>query len=252
MSMFSKLLFLASGALAGAGLYFFFSGDRDDKDETPPVLAPIPSPQIPLSQETDAPREWFLGFALGKRTAFDPTISQRYELIQDRCVVGFDGKSTIHDFTGSTRKLSGFFEARFAQLEDGVAGMLSIDTASLDSKDPDRDHEMHEKHLHSKRFPSIALAFKSFSKSSWNDGYDRGVGDLLGELEIHGVKRSVTIPVSVVRQGQTLQVQGRVPLKMSDYGITPPSKFAVIRVQDEVNVWFDIQAKLSAVGVEKP
>lgn len=261
MSLLSKFLFLGLGAIVGGGFFFFFGVSRakpSERDEaqtlseatTPPL--PSSAPKTVQGEEKDEPREWFLGFALGKRIAFDPKLLQRYELIQDRCTVGFDGKSTIHDFTGSTKNLSGFFEARLARLEEGVQGRLTIDAVSLDTKDPDRDREMHENHLHTKRFPRIALELKGFSGAVWNESYDSGKGSLLAEVEIHGVRRNVAVAVSIARRDHTLQVRGRVALLMSEFGITPPSKFAVIRVQDEVQVWFDIQAKLSAVEGQRP
>jgi polyisoprenoid-binding protein YceI len=44
-----------------------------------------------------------------------------------------------------------------------------------------------------------------------------------GELTLHGVTRSVTIPLAARRDGSTLAVDGSLTVTFADYGIDDPS-----------------------------
>ena len=69
------------------------------------------------------------------------------------------------------------------------------------------------------------------------------VFDSKGELVIAGVSNQIAMPISIAAlDGNTLKLSGRVPIKMTDFGITPPfskgTDFSVT-VGDEVEVAFD-------------
>ena len=50
------------------------------------------------------------------------------------------------------------------------------------------------------------------------------VFDSKGELVIAGLTNQIAMPVSIAAlDGNTLKLSGRVPIKMSDFGITPPA-----------------------------
>jgi polyisoprenoid-binding protein YceI len=61
-----------------------------------------------------------------------------------------------------------------------------------------------------------------------------------GRLTLHNVTRSITVPVAVGMEGETLIATGRFPLKQTDYGIKPVSVGGVVSVKDAVNISFDI------------
>ncbi len=69
------------------------------------------------------------------------------------------------------------------------------------------------------------------------------VFDSKGELVIAGVTNQIAMPINIAAlDGNTLKFSGRVPIKMTDFDITPPaakgSNF-IVTVGDEVEVVFD-------------
>jgi polyisoprenoid-binding protein YceI len=62
-----------------------------------------------------------------------------------------------------------------------------------------------------------------------------------GTLRLHGVDKSVTLPVRVRVQEGKLNADGEFSLLQSDYGITPVKAGAVaVRVKDKLKITFHI------------
>ena len=64
-----------------------------------------------------------------------------------------------------------------------------------------------------------------------------------GQLTLHDVTRSITVPVTVRREGNTLTATGRFPVKQTEYGMKPVSVGGVVSVKDAVNVSFTIAGR---------
>jgi hypothetical protein len=65
-----------------------------------------------------------------------------------------------------------------------------------------------------------------------------------GTLTLHGVSKSITIPVSVRVKGGSVVTKGACQLTQSHFGITPFSKFlGTVKVKDKVKVAFEITSK---------
>jgi len=72
-----------------------------------PVTVAVPAPLAPASIPGPAkPARSFLAFKLPSRD-FQFEGLQNFELLRDASRVGFDAKSTLHDFTGATTAVSG-------------------------------------------------------------------------------------------------------------------------------------------------
>ena len=67
--------------------------------------------------------------------------------------------------------------------------------------------------------------------------------DATGELAIAGKTNKVTFPVSIdVPEKDKLKITGTAPVKMTDYGITPPAPsfgLGLMKCGDEVKVIFE-------------
>jgi polyisoprenoid-binding protein YceI len=91
------------------------------------------------------------------------------------------------------------------------------------------------------RYPKITFASTNVAiKNHTGAALDAMV---TGELTLHSVARSITAPVSVRVEGNTLTATGRFPVKQTDYGIKPVSVGGVVSVKDIVNVSFTIVAR---------
>jgi polyisoprenoid-binding protein YceI len=65
----------------------------------------------------------------------------------------------------------------------------------------------------------------------------------VGNLVIHGVTNKITMPVTIARVDEhNLRVKGTAPLKMTAFGVKPPSpsvSLGLIKTGDDVKVSFD-------------
>ncbi len=61
-----------------------------------------------------------------------------------------------------------------------------------------------------------------------------------GQLTIRSVARTITVPVSVRLEGNTLIATGRFPVTQTAFGIKPVSVGGVVSVKDTVNIGFTI------------
>lgn len=82
-------------------------------------------------------------------------------------------------------------------------------------------------------FASTSVAFKDHTGATLD-------AMVTGQLTLHNVTRSVTLPVTVRLEGNTLVATGRFPVKQTEYGIKPVSVGGVVSVKDAVNVSFTV------------
>jgi polyisoprenoid-binding protein YceI len=59
-----------------------------------------------------------------------------------------------------------------------------------------------------------------------------------GRLTVHGVTREVTADLQGRWDGSTIQVAGRMPVRMSDFQIQPPTFGPVLSIEDSLTVEF--------------
>ena len=64
---------------------------------------------------------------------------------------------------------------------------------------------------------------------------------LPGELTLHGVTKPLRVPVNIHPSSTWLEVEGKVPLRLSTFQIPIPS-FVFISMKDEVIVSFKVKA----------
>ena len=202
----------------------------------PPASSPPPAPPPPAVEFFGLPS----ATAEEARPVAEETV-RRYVPIRGSSVAGFDATSTLHDFRGWTRGVSG--EIRFdpARLEETAGAEIVVDARELDTGDKDRDKDMHEL-LESQGFPSFKLTLSRFVRT--DPSRRDGPFTLHANLEIRG--QAVPVESSgtfTLRPDGHLHVKGEFRVRMSQFGITPPVTAVVIRVDDEVKVWFEVWAK---------
>jgi polyisoprenoid-binding protein YceI len=157
--------------------------------------------------------------------------------MRDRCVAGFDGTSTLHDFRGWTKVVTGGVDFEPGRIDETAKAVFRVDARTLDTGDKDRDRVMHEENLESARYPEMTFTLSEFRSGP------RDSCTIKGTLDIHGRSLAAEWNGSfTIRPDGVLHVLGRSRCKMSDFGITPPSKVLVIRTSDEIQVWFEVWA----------
>ena len=215
--------------------------------EKVPEPGPLPTPVVPPVAEPApiAPKKaGFLSFALPTaRFQFDAP--QDYVLVPELCRVGFDAKSTLHDFTGVTSQVRGRFRADFDDPAGAWTGEVTVQAASLKTGVDGRDDGLRER-LDIGQHPELVFKIERFVPGG--NGIDvakqTASGELLGTMTIRGQARSVRMPLQIeVDPQKRVVVRGQLPLKLSDYGVPVPSQLGVINMQDEVVVWVALRAR---------
>lgn len=132
---------------------------------------------------------------------------------------------------GRFNKVSGSFDIDPAKAESGTID-VTVDASSIDTGNEKRDT-----HLKSADFFSVkefdSLTFKSKSMKKAGDKYE-----CTGDLTVHGVTKSVTVPVDLVGTGEgrggakLAGIESKFTIKRSDFGMN----FMVGPLGDEVTV----------------
>ncbi len=223
---------------------------------TAPAAEPVPAelpvtPTVPAADTgaatpppAAAPKPTFLSFQLPSRTfAFDR--EQQFEVVAELSRVGFDAKSTLHDFSGVTSKIHGELRANLADPMGAWSGAVRCTAATLVTGVDGRDAAMRE-HLDTDHHAEIVFAIERFAPAA--DGIDAAKqtvrGEVVGRMTIRGVEQPLRMPVTVsVDDSRRLVIEGEQQLRLPDYGVPVPSQLGVINMQDTVRIWIALRAR---------
>jgi polyisoprenoid-binding protein YceI len=214
----------------------------------PVLLVPVIPPEVAVAKTEEAVAstlpagpEFFgvpVGPATGAPASGPATGLKRLRLMAGRCVAGFDAKTSVIDFSGWTKALTGELTFEPSRPVESAKGSVTADPTTLDTGDADRDKELREVHLECAKFPRMGFDITVVKMTSV------GTVDMSGTMELHGIRKDVTIPCSFkLRSDGFAYVAGEIKVKMTDFGIKPPTKLGIITVDDEIRVWFEIWAE---------
>ena len=161
---------------------------------------------------------------------------------QSQSSISFVASSTLHPVKGKAKSFSG--KITLPSLSDPSTGnvTLLIEASSLDTDHEGRDKVMRESCLETGRFPTVQ--FKSLEVQGEPKSYSlgqTGKAEIQGLLDLHGVQKKIMIPVEYRLTDQAVLVNGKTIVKMSEFKIPEP-KFLFLRVKDDIEIAFSIQA----------
>jgi polyisoprenoid-binding protein YceI len=166
------------------------------------------------------------------------------------------GKSGVFGFAGHTHEVAAErFEGRVDADPDDLARSsveLSFEASGLKVSaqgEPEGDAPKVQevmagpKVLDVSRFPAIRFRSRQVAGRRAADGaYELQVS---GEISLHGVSRTVTVPVRVELSGATLTASGRTALAQRAFGMEPVSAGGgTVKVKNEVGIEFRIVARV--------
>ena len=104
-----------------------------------------------------------------------------------------------------------------------TAGTIQVDTTTITSDKSRRDNRLRMEGLQTDSYPtaSFKLTQPVAISASAISGTSSDI-TLVGDLTLHGVTRSVQVPVKAQLANGTIQVAGSVVFPLSDYGMTAP------------------------------
>jgi len=160
--------------------------------------------------------------------------SGQWHVVSEKSRLDFMCKSTLHDFNGTARKLSGSFE----QNQNIAKGFVDVDIAGLTTDEPERDKNMYQM-FDATLYPQIHFVFKDTDISKIIENQE---GDIkfTGIMTMHNISHPVTLISKGHMKGDTLTCEGQMLIHLKDYGLKPPSILGLIHVSDEVTVQYNI------------
>ena len=114
---------------------------------------------------------------------------------------------------------------------ESLKGNITLELLSLKSENEKRDEHMYEA-LHVKATPSTTFKLKEVTKEA--DGYH-----LVGTLTLNKQSKEINTKVDITDQSDLLKLKGGFTIKMSEFGIEPPT-LLFLSVRDEVVIAYDL------------
>ncbi|KFL34523.1 MULTISPECIES: YceI family protein [unclassified Sulfurospirillum] len=114
---------------------------------------------------------------------------------------------------------------------ESLKGDISLELLSLKSDNEKRDEHMYEA-LHVKAHPSTTFKLKEVNKKA--DGYH-----LIGVLTLNKQTKEIDTKADITDQSDLLKLKGAFSIKMSEFGIEPPT-LLFLSVRDEVVITYDL------------
>jgi polyisoprenoid-binding protein YceI len=110
---------------------------------------------------------------------------------------------------------------------------VTADLRDLQSDNDFRDGRIKSEGLESDRFPTAKFVLSApITLSAVPTVGETVTTSTTGDFTLHGITRSVNIPLEGRWDGTKVQVVGHLPIAFSDYGITAPTAPAVASVDD--------------------
>jgi polyisoprenoid-binding protein YceI len=127
-----------------------------------------------------------------------------------------------------------------------TAAEFTADLTTLRSDDSNRDRQLSRQALQTAQFPSASftLAQPIALGSVPADGAVAEV-TATGELTLHGVTRSVEIPLQARLHAGVISVAGSLPITFADWSIQPPQAMIVLSVDDHGTMELQLQLRRS-------
>jgi polyisoprenoid-binding protein YceI len=122
---------------------------------------------------------------------------------------------------------------------------LEVDAATMVTGNRIRDRTMRNSHLETETYPAIRFASTSAKTKTKPEPLRRGEErpiEVEGRLSLHGVDRTVRIPLTLGYDGALLTADGNVQFTLTEFSIPIP-QFLWFVLDDKVTVHFHAVAK---------
>ena len=176
------------------------------------------------------------------------TVANEQLVLQPQSRLWIDGTSTIRSFTCKAAEVNAVVEVNGANVipslltgEKGVkAVQVTVPAEKMDCGNGKMNDHMRNA-LKVSDNPTITFSLTNYDVTKNADGIS---GTINGTLDLGGVKKPISLQATGAPVGDMLHVSGVYELRMTDYGLKPPSlMFGRIKVGETVKVGFDLLLK---------
>lgn len=162
---------------------------------------------------------------------------QNYSVLSGQVQFLAIGKPAMMRIRGSAEKgLSGTAQVKDKQ----VTGQFQFKVDELKTGIDLRDRHMKEKYLQTEKFPQAQMEIKKMEMPADSELQNAKKVSFEGELQIHGVKKTITGNTTLQKKGKNISAQVEFPTKIADHMIDLPS-YAGIKVADEIQITVDLE-----------
>lgn len=185
------------------------------------------------------------------QVAAAPGAPQRFAIVPGESSVTYRVNETfiregnrLNTAVGVTTAVRGEIVVDRAQPANSRIGTISIDISQFRSDSARRDNAIRERWLESGRFPIAEFTATAIQglPPTYQEGREVQV-QIIGNLKIRDVTRSVTFASTIKLEGNTLTVTGQTGIKMTDFGFDPPSILGILRAENDVRLEFKFVAR---------
>ena len=141
--------------------------------------------------------------------------------VQYRVKEQFAGAVIQTDATGTTNDVT----ATMTIHGDTVSGVtVTANLVALKSDKDRRDRAIRDNGLQSNQFPTATFVLSQpITLAQAPQKGEKITTTATGTLTLHGITRTVSLPLQGRWDGTSVQVVGTMPIRFVDYGITPPN-----------------------------
>jgi len=134
-----------------------------------------------------------------------------------------------------------------------TAADLTADLTTLRSDQSMRDGQLGRQGIQTDQFPTATFVLASpIELGALPAEGEQVTVDAIGDLTLHGVTRSVTIPLGVVRVGDVIGAAGSVSFTWADFGMEQPTSMRVVSLADEVTMELQVFFRKDAAAGASP
>lgn len=148
----------------------------------------------------------------------------------------------VKNFSGWVRYTPGKEVQSTAELIAEAKSLFNAEKGISETERREFENALRNIVLEAPKYPEIV--FRSVGISDFKSTKDGHTFTLNGDLNMHGVKRRIAVPVTVALSGSRLTATGEIVVKQTDYQMKPyEGAFGLIKIKDDVKVAFSITAR---------
>jgi polyisoprenoid-binding protein YceI len=230
---------IATVAIVGillAGLWYLLlrpAGPAPVGAASPTASAPASTPAASVPPSIDAGTSAGTADGLDGTWTVDPSIGSFSDFtgsfvgyrVQEE-LAGIGGQTAV----GRTPDVTGSLTFAGSVV---TAAELTADLTTLQSDDDRRDNQLQRQALESGRFPEATFTLTTpIELGALPEEGQPITTEATGDLTLHGVTRTVSIPIEATRDGSTVTVKGSIDIAFADYDMQKPQSFIVLSVDD--------------------
>ena len=158
-------------------------------------------------------------------------------LDMNQSVVKIAVKATVGSFVADIRDYDASVTVTPQTGQVGAA-VFRFSFASIKTGNVKRDRDMNV-WQQTDRYPEVVFTLTSLEPMT------RGKSFAHGRLRFHGVERTLSFPISIETDKQTIVMEGDVKIDTRDYGLPVIKKYFILMVEPILKLHFHLQGKVA-------